>query len=161
MSYLKNAVPGERTSLDKINKNSKSTESHQSGWSDDHVSISSSDYQTSSKINKTETSKSSDDLEKDHGNNYVIMTSWFNKDSGYSEISSFSIKRDETDQSIISRSQIVDDNGDGLVTNADDEDSASHLPTQLASSGSMDLIENEFQFLKDYDSSGLYRGFTY
>ena len=25
----------------------------------------------------------------------------------------------------------------------------------------MDLIENEFQFLKDYDSSGLYRGFTY
>ena len=64
-------IPG----LDKINKNSKSTESHQSGWSDDHVSISSSDYQTSSKINKTETSKSSDDLEKDHGNNYVIMTS--------------------------------------------------------------------------------------
>ena len=79
------------------------------------------------------------------------MTSWFNKNSGYSEISSFSIKRDETDQSIISRSQIV----------ADDDESAGHLPTQLASSGSMDLIENEFQFLKDYDSSGLYRGFTY
>ena len=93
------------------------------------------------------------------------MTSWFNKDSGYSEISSFSIKRDETDQSIISRSQIVDDNGDGLVTIGADDDvideSASHLPTQLASSGSMDLIENEFQFLKDYDSSGLYRGFAY
>ena len=53
---------------DKINKNSKSTES---SWSDDHVSISSSDYQTSSKINKTETSKSSDDLEKDHGNNSI------------------------------------------------------------------------------------------
>ena len=63
-----NTTPSGRTSLDKINKNSKSTESHQSGWSDDHVSISSSDYQTSSKINKTETSKSSDDLEKDHGN---------------------------------------------------------------------------------------------
>jgi hypothetical protein len=44
----------------------QSTESHQS-WSDDHVSISSNDYQTSSKINKTETSKSSEDLEKDHG----------------------------------------------------------------------------------------------
>ena len=47
------------------------------------------------------------------------------------------------------------------MTNADDDDSASHLPTQLASSGSMDLIENEFQFLKDYDSSGLYMGFRY
>ena len=44
------------------------------------------------------------------------------------------------------------------MTNADDDESASHLPTQLASSGSMDLIENEFQFLKDYDSSGFYRG---
>ena len=68
--YENTALSG-RTSLNKINKNSKSTESHQSGWSDDHVSISSSDYQTSSKINKTETSKSSDDLEKDHGNNSI------------------------------------------------------------------------------------------
>ena len=47
-------------------KHIKSTESQQS-WSDDHVSVSSNDYQTSSKINKTETSKSSDDMEKDHG----------------------------------------------------------------------------------------------
>ena len=47
-------------------KHIQSTESQQS-WSDDHVSVSSNDYQTSSKINKTETSKSSDDMEKDHG----------------------------------------------------------------------------------------------
>ena len=65
---LENTAPSGSTSLDKININSKSTES---SWSDDHVSISSSDYQTSSKINKTETSKSSDDLEKDHGNNSI------------------------------------------------------------------------------------------
>ena len=44
------------------------------------------------------------------------------------------------------------------MTIADGDEIASHLPTQLASSGSMDLIENEFQFLKDYDSSGFYRG---
>ena len=82
------------------------------------------------------------------------------KPSGYSEISSFSIKRDDTEseQSIISRSQIVDENGDGLVTIADGNEGASHIPTELASSGSMDLIENEFQFLKDYDSSGMYMG---
>ena len=49
-----------------IMKHIQSTESQQS-WSDDHVSVSSNDYQTSSKINKTETSKSSDDMEKDHG----------------------------------------------------------------------------------------------
>ena len=65
---LENTASSGSTSLDKININSKSTES---SWSDDHVSISSSDYQTSSKINKTETSKSSDDLEKDHGNNSI------------------------------------------------------------------------------------------
>ena len=41
---------------------------------------------------------------------------------------------------------------------ADGDESAIHLPNQLASSGSMDLIENEFQFLKDYDSSGVYEG---
>ena len=46
------------------------------------------------------------------------------------------------------------------MTIADGDEIASHLPTQLASSGSMDLIENEFQFLKDYDSSGLYRPYT-
>ena len=39
---------------------------------------------------------------------------------------------------------------------ADGDESAIHLPNQLASTGSMDLIENEFQFLKDYDSSGVY-----
>lgn len=44
------------------------------------------------------------------------------------------------------------------MTIADGDESASDfVPTQLASSGSMDLIENEFQFLKDYDSSGLYK----
>ena len=46
------------------------------------------------------------------------------------------------------------------MTIADGDESASYLPTQLASSGSMDLIENEFQFLKDYDSSGWYRDYT-
>ena len=49
-----------------VMKHLQSTESQQS-WSDDHVSVSSNDYRTSSKMNKTETSKSSDDMEKDHG----------------------------------------------------------------------------------------------